>query len=308
MSINTFLNGRKISDILNSDSPYWKAKKEKSIITIDSTDTVKSCLEILSKNKILSLPVVEASTKDFLGFVDMVDILHSIIYFYSDSKSKNCENDCPQFAKWCEETDENMQAVTKKGREYASQPVSKIINQSKYDEFIPVDESGTLYQLLDEVLNKGVHRVLVYNEDAEVKGLVSQSDILKYLLENLDELGEDLHHPTPGVAVIDDDGKIVAHLSITTLRGLGPQSFQTLMGNVMDFYNNYVDEQKVVTCTRDTPLEVVLLTLYELGQHRIWVVESKESDKVIGLISLSDLMEYLVGRKENVPGSLNASQ
>eukprot|EP01132_Coremiostelium_polycephalum_P007716 gene7716-9490_t len=314
-----FLNSRLISDMINSPNEYWKKKRETNIITIYANQTVGEAIELMSTNKILSMPVLEQDKKDFLGFIDMNDILYSIIKYYTDLYPEAELTDTYQWAHWCRDINE----LTKRGKEFDSQPVSNLINQSKIDEFIPVDESGTLFQLIEEVFSKGIHRVLVYDVDAKVKGFISQTDILKYLLENLDEIGQEIEQPVgtlglindnvismssqalaihayylmlfnrvPCVAINNPNGEIVGNLSVTDLRGFGPKSFSSLLEPALDFWDKH-SKKKLMLCTRDTQLKVVMMTLFEHRIHRLWVVNGDQQKKCNGIISLTDIMRLL---------------
>ncbi|GAM22954.1 hypothetical protein SAMD00019534_061290, partial [Acytostelium subglobosum LB1] len=320
--LSNFLNTVKITEILESEGQYWKAKRDRKILSIESDKTVREAISMIAKNDILSIPVVDPKDKEFLGFVDMVDVLHAVLGHISEDCDKK-NNEYRKFAKWCEDINE----LEKKNRDLMDHKIGSIINQSKYDNFIPVDENGTMYQLLSEVFSRGIHRVIVYNEHGAPRGLLSQADIIKFMLENLDNLGSVVHerignigiinpnvismsskaqaihayylmlfHGVPGVAILNSNEEIIANLSVTDLRGMDPNTFSQLLRNSLD-----VPKKKVVTCTKDTPLELILLKLYENKIHRIWVVESATSNKCVGVISMSDVMKFFSQRSGNNP-------
>ncbi|EFA82202.1 hypothetical protein PPL_04625 [Heterostelium album PN500] len=281
----TFLDERRICDLLDSEEPYWASKRNRKLVTIKGNETIINAMEIMAKNQILSLPVVEPENeKEFMGFIDMVDIIHSILCYYTTNENtKNCEN------------------------------------QSKYDNFIPVDFRGTLRQLISEVFQKDIHRVIVFNDDADGIGILSQTDMIKYFLENLDSLGECVHksvdelklidnkvismhengisihafylmlfHAVPGIAIVNENNDLVSSISLSDLRGLNADSYPNLLKPTGEFLNN----KKTITCTKETSLEVLMLTMFEHKIHRVWVVDSKESKKCIGVITMVDIMKY----------------
>ncbi|KAF2075962.1 hypothetical protein CYY_002718 [Polysphondylium violaceum] len=309
-----FLNSHLISEMLDTQTDYWKKKKEKSLITLEEDAPVSEALKLLSSNFILSLPIKEKGRDDYLGFIDMNDILHSIIKLFLEKYPQQDRNKHWEFL---------LSEDNHNGKDFIDQQISSLINQSKLDNFIPVDENGTLFQLIDEVFSLGIHRVIAVDESATVKGLISQTDILKYILENLKEIGiPEFDKPVRDLGIIDKDiiftnektltiqtyyimleknapcigltndkGEFIGNLSITDLRGLAPPSFRTLLYPSVEFWNLHSKKKKCKVST-DTSLRDVLNLLYTNRLHRLWVVDEGKHQKCYGVISLSNIMRY----------------
>jgi len=312
--MESFLNTHLISQMLDTPTEYWKKKKEKSLITLDEDDTVSDALTLLSSNYILSLPIKKKGKDDYLGFIDMNDILFSVIKLFLE-KYPQGNNKHWEFL---------LSEDNHNGNDFINQKISNLINQSKLDNFIPVDENGTLYQLIDEVFSLGIHRVIAVDENADVKGLISQTDILKYILENLRVIGiPEFDRPVKELGIIDKDiiftnettltiqsyyimlernapcigltndkGEFIGNLSITDLRGLAPPGFRTLLYPSVEFWNLHSKKKKCAV-TPNTTLREVLDLLYTNRLHRLWVVEDQcNHPKCCGVISLTNIMRY----------------
>ncbi|EGG22571.1 hypothetical protein DFA_04701 [Cavenderia fasciculata] len=310
---NDFLYKTTINDMLNTENDYWRAKRERHIISVPHDQTLAETVKILSKNKILSIPVMDEQN-DFLGFVDMIDIVYFILGHYLEDKEIHGRGASINWNALCFDID----TVIQRGRGIGMVPIKSLINQSKMDLFIPVDGTGSLHQLLKEVFKKNIHRVIVVNEDASPSGLISQTDMLKFLTTHNSFLGDMLskslcdlnlinkkvvtmpsdkislfgyylmlQNETYGVAVVDQDKEIIGDISIADLRGIEPQQLSNLLQPAAEFCN-----KEPITCTSDSSLIGLMQKMVDHKAHRVWVVESNACEKPIGMVSIADLMEF----------------
>ncbi|EGC40047.1 hypothetical protein DICPUDRAFT_147104 [Dictyostelium purpureum] len=314
---------KKIKDVLNTNNSYWENKRKIDVISVYDDYKVKDALKILADNKILSLPVKERSTGDYLGFIDMNDILHSIIDAFL---LKYPQKEGHDWVRLCNDVSE--------GEKFAEQPVFHLINQSKRDHFIPVDENGSIHQLVDEIFSKDIHRVVVIDEDANTKGIMSQTDILEFILENKKEIGDgkEFEQPISELDIIEKDllsincdvmtiqcyyvmmqqnkssivlhgkdGEIVGDLSITDLRGIDPDSFKLLLEPAKDFYKiTSARRKKDSVVPLNTKFKDALQILYKNRLHRLWLTCDKKS--CFGMLSISNIMKYFArDYKERTP-------
>ncbi|CAG8841469.1 30931_t:CDS:1, partial [Gigaspora margarita] len=129
-------------------------------------------------------------------------------------------------------------------------------------------------------------------------------------------------HRLSSIAVVDNDSKLVDNLSASDIRfltidnvvdGLLPGKYLLLFGSVIYLsiitinYITVVREflqkirshpKEVAACTEDTRLEEVMRSAVSIGVHRIWVKE-KDTDKPIGVVSMSDMLDMLVGHMKS---------
>lgn len=58
---------------------YLKTKPPSSVITLSTSATIGQALKTLATNNILSAPVFESATQQYLGFLDMNDLLRALL-------------------------------------------------------------------------------------------------------------------------------------------------------------------------------------------------------------------------------------
>jgi CBS domain-containing protein len=161
-----------------------------------------------------------------------------------------------------------------KGFNFASTPVSAIIDSSSRDPLVPVYGHGTLAQLIEEAFSLGIHRVPVFNRVNEVvTNIASQSDIIRFIMDRINEAGDPkavlgslmgktvdelrlgtkpvismtndlpafkalqliVRNRVSAVAIVDKVGQLMADFSATEVRGLSVDNFPTLRKPVVTF-------------------------------------------------------------------------
>jgi len=105
------------------------------------------------------------------------------------------------------------------------------------------------------------------------------------------------------VPIIDNDGNLVANFSASNLKGLRQTSFIALLLPVLayltiqpesaDFRKNLARFKSIhpVTCTENTPFDVVVERMVAHRVHRLWVVQD---NKPIGVISIGDVFKVFL--------------
>jgi len=290
--------------------------KRDQILELDSNTTVSQAIKVLAGNNILSMPVWDKNDGVYLGFLDYLDILNFAINMYTEGIQVNET----QYGAYC--TDINI--LQHRGVRFGIKPVKEIINASKKDEFIPVYAHGTIYQLIEGVFYKGIHRVPVLDENNKIVSIVTQSEVLNFLAKHMDivvsDLGnisvDQLHlgtknviamstnaqaihafylmytHKVSAVAIVSPSGSLVANLSASDIRGLEQQHFESLLLPVTQYIINQRGKPKApITCTINTDFQTVLMKMILFRIHRIWIVD--EDDRPIGVISQTDVMKKL---------------
>lgn len=94
------------------------------------------------------------------------------------------------------------------------------------------------------------------------------------------------------IALINENGKIVDQISVTDLRSV------TSKGTLDDLLlpaTTYLELVRgktadLVTCSLDTKVTEIVELLVSKGVHRVWIVED---DKVVGVVSCSDIIELV---------------
>jgi len=311
--IRMLLEEMPLRQLLNAKQP------EKEIVVVDEDTSIEETLKILAMNNILSIPVVNKTDQEYQGFVDVLDILTLVINMYAEGHQiqQTTWNAC------CKDID----TLSHRGVRFGIKPVKSILNASNADNFCTVSSRGTLYQLMEDVLYRGIHRVAVLDDNSKLIGIVSQSDIIQLLVQNIymfrdlasktvkslalanNEVismsvsAQAIHayylmyfHKVSAVAITNSSGALIANLSASDIKGLTADHFPDLLLPVTDYLLAHQGAlTRPTTCTPDSTLESVILKLSEHRIHRVWILESDESDSpVIGVISLTDVIRLFV--------------
>ncbi|KAJ3021452.1 hypothetical protein HKX48_008458 [Thoreauomyces humboldtii] len=180
---------------------------------------------------------------------------------------------------------------------------------------------------------RGTHRALVTDVLEKRKSyLLTQSDVVRYAASHPESVspGIDLDLPisvsllkvnktvhvatedvtakqalvrmrTKGVGalpVVDDQGRIVANISASDIRGLGKTGLADLDVPVLDFLQKKTRSLvKPIVCAPTATLKEVMDLLVKHHIHQLWVVEDASAlkPKPIGVVSRSDVIGAFVG-------------
>ena len=290
------------------DVTVEKLLKSDKVITLKSTDSVEKAVKTFSDNKILSCPVVDEAGALF-GLVDVLDVLKFI--------TSAAPNDAALSA-------DELKSLEISGRAIALMPIKSVINDSGRDALITVFSTDPASEALKH-MSAGAHRVVVTSKDKEIFGVLSQSDLNRYLVEELPK-GDSKHiaakklselgyasgkletvskdaqvlkalqlldsRQVSQLAVVDEAGKIIGNFSASNLRGLYREKYPHFLHTIEDFLKEYSPKSlSVVSANPDTSLLEIVQQLAETGLHHLWVVVD---EKPTGIISLTDIMNISI--------------
>ncbi len=111
-------------------------------------------------------------------------------------------------------------------------PTGLISDFSRHNSFYSVQLSGSLEDVI-EFFGMGLHRVCVLNDQREFKGVLSQSDALRYLAKHLDEI--------PFVA-----DKTLEELGLCSIKPLTASQNGTVLQALMTMHDNSVSSIAIV--------------------------------------------------------------
>jgi len=113
--------------------------------------------------------------------------------------------------------------------------------------------------------------------------------------ETISAFREILRKKITGIGVLDDDGKLVGELSIRDIGYIVTNtSYIELKSTLKEFMEDLrrtEDRSQVITCQPQDTLRSVIKKTNNNRSHRIHVLDS--GDKPIGVVSLSDICQYL---------------
>jgi len=278
--------------------PVTALIRDHKLICVELQTTTGEALKVLGENHLLAVPVrdVESST-GCRGFVDVLDIVASLVELYKD-KILDSEK-------------------------FINRPVSDLIDKSQKDEWIAVEPTESILELLSRFA-KGVHRVTVLAGDGsgKLQGVATQTDMLRYLLQDEELragfdaiLSQSLQHlnlvkqwvlfvnkqdhaiksyqkmdehKVSAVAVLDQK-TFVASISAADLRGIiTPKEFKILNKPNMDFLAKQRSNLELLEiCHPEDTLSSVCQKLLHHHFHRLWVTDNQLEP--VGVVSLTDI-------------------
>jgi len=278
--------------------------KQAHIVFAYGDDTVETAINLMSKNKVLSIPVVDRANSTCLGLVDMLDIVAFIISVAPDPTSLHANE---------------LRSCEIAGRAMSLKSLKDVVDASGRDTYVPVFESTPITMTLS-FFAKGIHRVPIHSEGT-IHNMVSQADVVREIANKIDfgdlkamgektldqlYLGQEtpisvkrnhsvlkaLHSLKSGIsaiAVVEEDGKLAGNFSATNLEGLFMEQFPHFLKSVEDFLSEYSPaSMQPVCCRRDTTFEVAIKEMISSGVHRLWVVN--DDYHPIGVVSMTDIL------------------
>eukprot|EP01123_Difflugia_compressa_P014725 TRINITY_DN794_c2_g1_i1.p1 TRINITY_DN794_c2_g1~~TRINITY_DN794_c2_g1_i1.p1 ORF type:complete len:309 (+),score=63.37 TRINITY_DN794_c2_g1_i1:73-999(+) len=303
------MSANKIIDAFQSVT-LDKLVSSQKLITVKHTNTIEQVVKILAENQIHAAPVLDGDS--CIGFVDMLDVVTHVIKVAPEPEKIEVEE---------------LKSLQMAGRAMAFEEVQHVLNASGRDPYIPFQATSVASNAIDHFA-RGLHRVLLLDNEGKPLHTVSQSDFVNYLaqlsfegkLKHVGYLQEKLHNigfgavvPTTvlqtdsvikaitilnekklgAIAVVDENGKLVGNFSATDLRGLYTEAWPHFKWSVRDYLLKYSPGSigNVVKLTKENTLADVLKIFKEKRIHQLYIVHS--DDKPIGVVSLTDVMKFV---------------
>lgn len=316
---------RAARSVLGEQKASYFAEQEGSreIVTVKESATVEKAFELLSEQKILSLPVKDSGRKrGYKAFVDMLDVLTHFSTVYADEFKAGARSESPA-------------AAAEKRQRFLNAKVGDICNLSGRDQWFPIQEDAPLRSVVDLFAVHGVHRVPIVDASGELLTVISQSRIVHYLADHSDRLAEHFPkeslqvlglgikavvsiktsdpalnafvairaHSVSGVAVLDEAGKLVGNISVSDLRMIrSAESYlDVLLLSAEAFLREVAISRGVskpsipdgpLTIAASSTLEEAFVKFSETAVHRLYIVS--ETGDLVGLLALGDALSALL--------------
>jgi CBS-domain-containing membrane protein len=282
------------------------------LIFVNDNDTVEECLNLLASKNILSVPVYDRSTKDWIGIIDVYQIMTYIAFV------------------GCKDNTVTIESVLDKVK--LSGPVSDLLGITGKKEN---DDIKSLWKLhvhdpllkAMEYLGKGIYRILITDSNIPLSRLVTQTDMIRFLHKHWDQFGDfkntslkennnygvsfikpvhTIHEKklaingfqlmrnkeVNAVAVVNDSGSIVENLSDSDLKYITRDKFDNLFLSTTEFLSRTHGGKvrKPVVCSDTDNLKRVIDSIVNEKVHRVWIVDGNM--KPIGVVSMTDICLY----------------
>eukprot|EP01080_Neovahlkampfia_damariscottae_P007222 gene7222-11537_t len=275
-----------VKEILEAVKVEECAPKSSKILVLSSEDHVPDALKKLIDMNIVSAPVINEETKEFLGLLDVVDILAFVVSIF-DNKSTDKEHGGNIF--------KSLTASEK----YSKQPIGDITN-IMHNSITPVKVGTNLWDVL-QIFVDGAHRVPVITEEGKLISILTQAAVVNTLAKHPNALGElgkqdvqTLKIEISGVGVVDQSGKLMGNISARDLKYIKPnQIFSNMLKScgqfISDIKQSIIEENApVIAVNPDTKFSFVLGRMAVNRIHRLYVCDKDQ--KPTAIISLRDLL------------------
>jgi len=296
----------------------------RNLVHVRASDSVRSALWILIKNKVQCIPVYNDSTRRYIGFIDMFDLVQYIASAAGPAIVK------PDF----------FQVF--KRQSFGDMQVSRILTSSSKDHGNTITEYSSLGTLFDLAVATNLHRIPVMNRQ-KVLGMISQSRMVGFLADNIANFSElaskklmdlDLsgtdnvytvtdNIPTitafvymfekgvRGLAVVNVEGQIVDAIHSIDVKGLVHGDF---FSDLRQPLVHYLSKSRIllnknlstVVCTLNDTLGDLLLKMAQENISRVFVIDSDQ--KPIQTIGLRDILKVLHANPSHHTAAKSVSQ
>lgn len=306
----------------------------KDVVEITTDMTPVEAAKKLWENNVLGAPVWDDTTKKYLGFFDMRDLLSTVVATHKEKEEGQDE---------CSGKDTNMPGWFSST---ATNPTTFTVSYlAARDSFVSLTDDATLKDILKVASADNCHRVpIVDKESGRCIRILSQSAMVKFLVKHLaddtktnelfnvslSDVGTALAYKKPvvsapdtatardvfelmdsnrlsGIAIVDpSDGSLMGNTSASDIKlavaveeGMVADLNLDILSYVTAVRLEKPGEEARYPSTHvreDATVGHVMRLLAKTGYHRVFVVD--DARKPIGVVSVRDIVRYVVEQVE----------
>jgi len=292
-----------------------------AIVTISSTTSLSGGFQALIKHNLLSVPVYDPIERSFLGFFTMLDLVVHVLELMTGLDFP--EGDATAF----------MSLLTEK-EQFSSHRVRDVMGKGG-EPYVCVGDNEPVDRVARTMVLRHAHRAVVLHQTGELVNVITQSRLIECVNElwgidptlsslanrkigeikigSRDVISIPEHRPALdafklirekgvcGIAVVRGNelvGNISSH-DLTRVKSTGSY-LKLLYAPVCEYLERVTKEHKMglIKCTPQETFKVVVDRMVENQVHRCYIVQSHESNILVGIISLSDILAAIVGQPE----------
>ncbi|XP_019568366.1 5'-AMP-activated protein kinase subunit gamma-2 isoform X2 [Rhinolophus sinicus] len=303
-----FMRSHKCYDIVPTSS---------KLVVFDTTLQVKKAFFALVANGVRAAPLWESKKQSFVGMLTITDFINILHRYYKSPMVQIYELEEHKIETWRE-----------------------LYLQETFKPLVNISPDASLFDAVYSLIKNKIHRLPVIDPlSGNALYILTHKRILKFLQlfmcdmpkpafmkQNLDVLGIGTYH---NIAFIHPDTPIIKALSVFVERRVSALPVVDESGKVVDIYSkfdviNLAAEKTynnlditvtqalqhrsqyfegVVKCSKLDILETIVDRIVRAEVHRLVVVN--EADSIVGIISLSDILQALIltppGAKQKEP-------
>jgi len=306
------------------DFALEKAKKDLPIFVCYKTDRVVDVWKGLVKHNFLSCPVILKEEAKYYGFIDLVDIVKYIIHHFGPSNILGKEKD------FWDLVEEEKTFSTKTVADVMTYPLSRrnpfhpvtegysalavlepLAREEALHRVPVVDQDRQMFNLVTQFqvvtfLRKHLD-LLGDKKDKPLK-------LCKNVFKDVISVSEDsvaieafnlmVDKNISGLAILDKDARLHGVLSLSDIKLISYDArlFWRLQQTVKNFVVKLKQEwdakherpRTVVMATPENTIAEVITMLADNKVHRIFMVDDVKSKKLVGVVSLKDLLLEII--------------
>eukprot|EP01119_Soliformovum_irregulare_P008436 TRINITY_DN21553_c0_g1_i1.p2 TRINITY_DN21553_c0_g1~~TRINITY_DN21553_c0_g1_i1.p2 ORF type:complete len:391 (-),score=99.35 TRINITY_DN21553_c0_g1_i1:1314-2486(-) len=306
--VNVIIDSKKmLQDFFKSYKCKCLIPESGKIVVLDTRLPVKAALQALEENNVKSAPLWDSSVRDYVGIITVSDFIEILLHFHNKNQDVFQELEKHQIKTWRE--------------------IIATMRGQGGGQLIYADPEETLYDASLTLLKYRIHRLPIIDraESNSILHIITHYRILSVVMEMVKHkpasfqssigdlpIGTFKHvvtvfQDTPisvvltllaerkisAVPIIDANGFVIDIYSRSDVTALVKQITFNFLNKPVREILEYKKKEKVHTCFRTETLEMVLQRLIETRVYRLVCVD--RDNRVEGIISLSDILQFLIG-------------
>ncbi|CAL6038046.1 5'-AMP-activated_protein kinase [Hexamita inflata] len=289
------------------------------VLTIDADTSVYRAFRIMGDNSVSSAYVWDRNTQLYTSVLTATDIMNACIIVYNTFFSTKATHDPIEFARR-----NNIQFEKQIGIQDLLQHIS-IGTVKRKQQLILTHTNTTLYDAIDRMVEKNVHRLPVIDNDGSIVLSLTYRQICRFLVSKFRFNSTILQKTVidAGVAIkdfctVDVDYSVYDTIQTLLKNNLSMVPVLNKDGRLYDVFSKYdfqtignsgvIDlEQKVTKIIDERPAYVegcitmpvsctigqLLRQIADKNLHRMMLVDDKDEKKLVAVVSLRHVLKYL---------------
>jgi CBS domain-containing protein len=312
---------RNFSDVLKNITVQriaYESWTRKNLVLVNSNQPIDRALSRINTHNIHSLPVVNANSNSgaVLGVIDILDIISALSESWDNNSTR------------AQRREKLVTPISDLLSRKAHPPTYLMSVYTSIHEAFREFAQSKLNRVL--IVERRLEKTVIQQEKPEefVLGILTQSDLIRFVAENIMwikkekvfqatlrqlNLGQrkpiivppttlayqafqEIHRNEgrEGVALVDNNGRLIANISASNIKGMTRANIQLLFRPLTDFLGRDRKRgwwQLPICTTLDTTLENIILQFVGTKVHRMYIVDN--DGRPTGEVSLFDVIEQL---------------
>ncbi|XP_063964931.1 5'-AMP-activated protein kinase subunit gamma-1-like isoform X2 [Lytechinus pictus] len=310
MTFVRFMKNHKCYEIIPTSS---------KLVVFDAELLVKKAFYALVYNGVRAAPLWDSTKQDFVGMLTITDFINILQYYYKSPLVKMDELEEHKIATWREVLKEKARPLVWINPDQSLFEAVKMLIQQKIHRLPVIDQAtGNVIYILT---HKRILKFLALLQKTEIKSPSFLKKTLKELnigtYNNIATARPDtplitalsmfINKRVSALPIVDENNKIVdIYAKFDVINLAAEKTYNNLditIQQALQFRQTYFEG--VSTCKATETLETIMDRIIKAGVHRLVVTDDEKH--VIGIISLSDILNSLVLKPAGVPSRKSSS-